>query len=780
MWEHGQGLFDIRLINDEVTVVQSAAYGGGSHIYANVQIRVPPDLFDEGWPDGYSRSMLDPYYDLAAYMLDVRPIADDQPLGLPAKTRQMGQVADRLGRAEHTFRPNLALNFGDPFSSAPNKFGVEQFGCRHCGECCIGCNYHSKNTLDLTYLAMAEQRGAEVGTRCEVTRIAARDGGYEVSYIDHAASADQESRRTRSRTGGTEAVEVAQAPTVVLAAGAVNTTELLLRCRDQYGTLPALPSSLGAGYSANGDFLAFAFDTDQPFEPAVGPTITTSMLYDRGSGSHRRWFVFQEGGVPHEIISLLQVLDDERFGGLLRVPHDLVDHVRQRARERVGPAGEPKDDIAIFLAMGRDTADGTLGLLPVTRRLRISWNTGANRPLYETQERFCADVAQAMGGRVAYNPLWRLFQIPVSVHNLGGATMADDPAEGATDGTGQVHGHSGLYVLDGGCLPSATGVNPSHTIAAVAERNIELAIRKITGNPAWVAPERAVSVPVREPLDSVVIRRPTPEVATAGVGLVFTETMRGYVHRGHRPVTDFDAAAKAGRRAGTAASFTLDVGTPVLSEFIADPRHPMTAEGIVMVDNITGPDGARVVGGMVNLLVDGDSPASRRMLYALPFLGADGKPYLLDGYKDVRDHGGFDVWGSTTTLYTRIRRGHTPDGEVLASGVLHLPALTFVRQVATARVTGTSNPLRQARAISQFSQMFLGSLWEVFVVPRLSFFRRLVSRQPETAAEPAEGRPAVAVVPAARRPDDYPASESTPTREPKKGVSATPKGRRSP
>ena len=46
--------------------------------------------------------------------------------------------------------------------------------------------------------------------------------------------------------------------------------------------------------------------------------------------------------------------------------------------------------------------------------------------------------------------------------------MADDVTRGVTDGQGQVHGYPGLYVLDGAILPAATGVNPSHTIAAVA------------------------------------------------------------------------------------------------------------------------------------------------------------------------------------------------------------------------------------------------------------------------------------------------------------------------
>jgi cholesterol oxidase len=61
----------------------------------------------------------------------------------------------------------------------------------------------------------------------------------------------------------------------------------------------------------------------------------------------------------------------------------------------------------------------------------------------------------------------------ITVHPLGGCPMADDPAAGVTDDRGRVHGYDGLYVLDGSIVPTSLGVNPSKTIAALAERGVE-------------------------------------------------------------------------------------------------------------------------------------------------------------------------------------------------------------------------------------------------------------------------------------------------------------------
>ncbi|MGH7931884.1 MAG: GMC family oxidoreductase N-terminal domain-containing protein, partial [Candidatus Binataceae bacterium] len=218
LWPFDQGLFDVKPFN-QMMVVQGAGYGGGSLIYANVHLRAPADVFAAGWPAGYTRQALDPYYDLVAYMLDIAPITSSRYKGLPPKTVAMKRVADKLGRSAQFCYPNIAVNFGEPGVVHNNKFQIPQNGCTYCGECDIGCNIHAKNTLDLNYLALAERNRASISVRCEVLKIEPISTGYRVTYKDWA-------------NGGRE--DVNEAARVFLCAGAVNSTELLLRCRDQY------------------------------------------------------------------------------------------------------------------------------------------------------------------------------------------------------------------------------------------------------------------------------------------------------------------------------------------------------------------------------------------------------------------------------------------------------------------------------------------------------------------------------------------------------------------
>ncbi|WP_256840097.1 GMC family oxidoreductase N-terminal domain-containing protein [Ornithinimicrobium faecis] len=280
LWQVDHGLYDIRWLGGMASA-QAAGWGGGSLAYANVFARPFDQMLDDRWPLHMRRGALDPYYDLAAHMLEVTPTTDDPRTGGPApRTALIEDFMARSNIPEATARPNLAVTFGDPDQWRPNVHGVPRRGCAFVGECVLGCNHGAKNTLDTNYLAVAEAAGAQAVTDAQVDRVERRDGGYAVIA----------STPTDPQAAPREWV----APRVVLAAGTVATTEMLLRARDVHRTLPGLSRRLGEGFSGNGDFLTMAeLRTGRkaaapPEDLRTGPTITTNVGHGLPRGQRVR------------------------------------------------------------------------------------------------------------------------------------------------------------------------------------------------------------------------------------------------------------------------------------------------------------------------------------------------------------------------------------------------------------------------------------------------------------------------------------------------------------
>jgi choline dehydrogenase-like flavoprotein len=71
-------------------------------------------------------------------------------------------------------------------------------------------------------------------------------------------------------------------------------------------------------------------------------------------------------------------------------------------------------------------------------------------------------------GLIDEGPLDPRCYIAILSHLFGGCPMSADPRQGVVDGRGKVHGVTGLYVADAAALPTTLGVNPQHTIMALA------------------------------------------------------------------------------------------------------------------------------------------------------------------------------------------------------------------------------------------------------------------------------------------------------------------------
>ncbi|WP_350348697.1 GMC oxidoreductase [Agromyces sp. G08B096] len=664
LWNLEHGLYDVRWL-DRMVSVQAAGWGGGSLVYANVFARAAQAVFDdERWPRTLRRDALDPYYDLAAHMLEVAPVAADPDRGdLPARAHGIERLAERIGRPEGTIRPNLAVRFSaEPDVPVPNRHGVAQLGCAFCGECVIGCRRGAKRSLDLTYLAVAEQHGAAAVTGAEVERIEPDAGGYRVTWRELGSGT------TRSR----------RARTVVLAAGAVGTTELLLRQRDVLGTLPALSDRLGEHFSGNGDALTFLRRTSPGLEAGRGPTITTSTVLDVEERGEPVWFQVQDGAIPAPLSALLAEIARDAVPWRRRTGPARRPSARRGDRApRAAATARPRRDTLALLLMGRDAATGRIGL-DRRHRATVSWDARAHRRLTRAQARVGGFVARHLGGRPMAVPTWSLLRTPITVHPLGGAPIGADADDGVIDEFGRVHGYPGLLVVDGAAVPTATGANPSATILALAERSIEHAVRTLTGDADWRAPEWDDVEPMPAPEDAAVAAMARERRTREGDGVRFAERLNGSL-----------SVDGEERRAG----LRLTAELPGWHRFRAARRHPLTVTGLLDVDGLATRQPVR---GRLELFPDGERELMR---YVLDARADDGRPLRLVGAKLPR--GPLSPVAALTRLQLVIGDA---DG-ALGAGELRIGTVDLVRLASSLRGVGFTTA-RRLRVLARFAGFF--------------------------------------------------------------------------
>jgi cholesterol oxidase len=495
------GWLDLRIF-DEMLVAQGAGVGGGSLIYANVSIDAKPQMLDTGWPSPVSSAELAPYYQRVAGMLKPEQLPDNQ---LTPRFKLMQEAAQATGVADRFRKLDLAVSF-DPDTRFPetrptseaatknfvNAFGRTQGYCVHAGNCDIGCKAQAKNTLDLNYLAVAEDKGAEIRPLAMVSHIVPEGHGYAVIYHD--------------LSGGQRRERVVRAKRVIVAAGSLGSTEILFRSRDKFRSLPNVSKALGAHWSSNGDFLTPAFYEGRRLSPTIGPTITAAIDFLDGSDGGAQYFT-EDGGFPDVLGNALRALRGRKTR--LGVTSRLLAKVLETLDD-----GDPLEGMMPWFGQAIDGGDGRLywgrdWIRPWKKRLKLDWNPAQSERgvggLIRSHERF----SKATGGRPMVPPTWTVFKTLVTPHPLGGCRMAASPGAGVVDHRGEVFGHPGLYVSDGSIIPRPIGLNPSKTIAALAERSAALMLGTARDHTDTSARSTALSKPPAAPESDTAPRRKT-------------------------------------------------------------------------------------------------------------------------------------------------------------------------------------------------------------------------------------------------------------------------------
>jgi len=406
---------------DGLWTLGASGVGGGSLVYANGQ-GVPAADYWDSFPPELTVGEMASYFKRADEVL--------RPSELPDWRERQGDLAKALaGSGLGEIGPvELAVTFGrsasDPIS-VRNDAGVRQQTCRQCGDCVLGCPHRSKNTLDLTYLALAQRAGAVVRPLSEVTRLASRPGAYQVQWIDH-------------RTG---AVESADAPRLVLAAGTLNTLRLLFAARAN-GDLGPLPDGLGTRVSPNGDYASLLW--------RIGSGVATpGAVFNavrRGSDHARDGLFLGEASAPVESLPM---------------PAALRRHLRESR---------------FIFALGRD--NGTATATFDGRAVRSDVGRASDAAYFDRVEAVSRALADEYGPRrtITNIPFGGGSSKVATAHTLGGVPMARRLEDAAVDHTGQLRGFPGLYVVDGSILAAPPGVPPSKTIMAMAERIAAIAL----------------------------------------------------------------------------------------------------------------------------------------------------------------------------------------------------------------------------------------------------------------------------------------------------------------
>lgn len=466
-----RGYFTQHIFKD-VGIVGGVGVGGGSLVYAAVLLEPKAAFFeDEAWSRlgvDWQRELA-PHYETAKRMLGRAPNPH-----LAAQDAHLKQAAEALGAAD-TFgpvpngiffgpageRPTPGVTHADPYFGGQ---GPARTACTACGRCLAGCVPGAKNSLDKNYLYLAERLGAKIIPERRAVEIRPLGGGgYEVA----AESPFEKGVLERYRAGN-----------VIVAAGVVGTLSLLFRCRDDLATLPALSRHLGTRVRTNSEAIVGILGPEgaEPVDtggPAVSsdfyPNAHTHVTQNRFPPAYEfmKWYF---GPMVDDAVPWRRAL--RTIGAFLLRPWAAVAAWRRKrwtTQVSVLTVMQHVDNEMAF-RWGRGVLTGfRKGLVSQVPR-------GKAAPTFLKEANDAARaVAKAWGGRPQNMVTESIFGLSSTAHILGGCPMGKNAGEGVIGTDHQVHGYPGLYVMDGAAVSANVGVNPSLTIAAMAERASRMA-----------------------------------------------------------------------------------------------------------------------------------------------------------------------------------------------------------------------------------------------------------------------------------------------------------------
>jgi choline dehydrogenase-like flavoprotein len=410
-------------------VVQARTMGGTTVINSAICVRTPGDIFRQ-WEEQHGLTGLEARVAAAQDQLE-RELSVEE---VPERARGRSNVLAKLG----------GDTLGWPDSHYMRRYVK---GCEGAGQCLQGCRGRKKQSLNLVYVPEVLQRGGTVVSCAPVERIlfeGQRAVGVSGRFLHP---------QTR-RAGGELVVRARRA--VIIAASATHSPVLLMRSGLK---LPQLGNFFRA-HPGTGVFGVY----DEPVDMNSGATQGWASVAFRSNPGLK----LETLAIPPELVaSRLSGGGTELMQRLSEYRHIAMwcHAVRAESAGTVRPGMFGGKPVVRYTLDRPDMERFRQGMLKLAHQ---HFAAGA-RAIIPGISGMPYQLKPDQVGLMEQAPLDPRAYIAILSHLFGGCVMGRDAKSSVTDVHGRVHGVDGLVVADASVIPTNLGVNPQHTIMALAQ-----------------------------------------------------------------------------------------------------------------------------------------------------------------------------------------------------------------------------------------------------------------------------------------------------------------------
>lgn len=409
-------------------VVQARTVGGTTVINCAICVRTPGDVLED-WRTrlGVGDARLERRISEAQDALERELCAEVVPPEAMGRSNALALAgANALGYASHAMTRYVK-------------------GCAGSGQCLQGCRAMRKQSTNVNYVPEVLARGGDVLSCAPVARVL-----FEGRRAVGVSGGFRE-----PRTGRRGARFIVRARRAVVVAASVTHTAPLLAASG------VRSAHLGEGFRAH---------------PGAGTFGVFDEIVDHNVGATQGWASTAYRDTPGIKLESLAIPPEMIASRLAGAGVELMERLREyrhiamwvgavRAQSvgsvRRGWFGKPS------VRYGFDRADMERLRAAFVITARTQFAAGARKVLpgvFGLPYAIGPDEISVLENA----PLDPRRYIAVMTHLFGGAVMGRDAASGVTDASGRVWGYEGLVVADASVIPTVLGVNPQHTIMALA------------------------------------------------------------------------------------------------------------------------------------------------------------------------------------------------------------------------------------------------------------------------------------------------------------------------